>query len=220
MFFCGKYHFNSYSWMLLSILQKSEIKAFVTPTQELHSVGFKVKDTDQNALNFISSHQYLHSPHKLYFDSYSFFHISRLTSSACTFPNPPLLWSLKEKIPESVYEWRRDVLCRTKGVQPPKNMVLYTERWNMIYGCVIYVQTQYVDLYIIWSLPKPTSLALGYKDIVRGRKDIRSRDFTQCLRAGVAIGTLVCSSVSETAARNEYAILLWFAKVLHFIKSK
>jgi hypothetical protein len=80
----------------------------------------------------------------------------------------------------------------------------------MIYGCVIYVQTQYVDLYIIWSLHKPTSLALGYKDIVRGRKDryMVSGFYTECLRAGVAIGTLVCSSISETAARNEYEILL------------
>jgi hypothetical protein len=53
----------------------------------------------------------------------------------------------------------------------PKTTALYTRRRNMIYDCVIYIQTQYVDLYIPKREHTSPSIGLLYKDILRGRKE-------------------------------------------------
>jgi hypothetical protein len=127
---------------------------------------------------------------------------------------------LKMKKLESVNEWIRDILCWTKGLQPPKNMALCTRRWNMIYDCVIYVQTQYVDLYIIWSLHTPLSQAVSYKDTARGRMDIWSRDFTQNVsgptRKLVLLSTAAFRKLELAGLwTTKLWQLFWFAEIAH-----
>lgn len=58
-----------------------------------------------------------------------------------------------------------------KRATTPKNIALYTRRSNMIYDCVMYVQTQYVDLYITGSEHASLPIRPLYEDAVRERKE-------------------------------------------------
>jgi hypothetical protein len=87
-------------------------------------------------------------------------------------------------------------------VYNPLKIQLCIQEGGIWFMTVIYVQTQYVDLYIIWSLHPPRPLAVSCKDTTRGRKDIWPRDCTQdVLRTNEKISTFVHSSISKTGAR-------------------